>query len=86
MKIILYTIDCPKCKILKKKLDELNIEYDVVEDVDIMLKLGMSQVPILENQISFIKSTFFEDTSYMASFFDSPENKLQRKFNISPEG
>lgn len=42
----------------------------------------VTQVPILENQISFIKSTFFEDISYMASFFDSSENKLQRKFNL----
>lgn len=41
----------------------------------------ITQVPILENQISFIKSTFFEDISYMASFFDSTANKLQRKFN-----
>lgn len=41
----------------------------------------INQVPILENQISFIKSTFFEDISYMASFFDSTTNKLQRKFN-----
>lgn len=46
--IKLYTTHCPKCKILKKKLDELNIEYDIIEDVDIMLELGMSQVPILE--------------------------------------
>ena len=42
----------------------------------------ITQVPILSNQTSFIKSTFFEDVSYMASFFDSPENKLLRKFNL----
>lgn len=42
----------------------------------------ITQVPIFENQVSFIKSTFFEDISYMASFFDSSENKLQRKFNL----
>jgi hypothetical protein len=41
----------------------------------------VTQVPVLENQISFMKSTFFEDISYMATFFDSVENKLQRKFN-----
>ena len=42
----------------------------------------ITQVPILKNQISFINSTYFEDVSYMASFFDSPENKLLRKFNL----
>lgn len=61
--IKLYTTHCPKCKILKKKLDELNIEYDVVEDVDIMLKLGMSQVPILE--IDEVKMDFTEANNWV---------------------
>jgi hypothetical protein len=46
----------------------------------------ITQVPILQNQVSFIKSTFFEDISYMASFFDSNDNKQQRKFNNVVQG
>ena len=61
--IKLYTTHCPKCKILKKKLDELNIEYDVIEDVDIMLELGMSQVPILE--IDEVKMDFTEANNWV---------------------
>lgn len=30
----------------------------------------ITQLPCLDNQISFIKSTFFEDISYLASFFE----------------
>lgn len=29
-KPILYTIDCPACKVLEKKLNGANIEYDIV--------------------------------------------------------
>lgn len=61
--IKLYTTHCPKCKILKKKLDELNIEYDIIEDVDIMLELGMSQVPILE--IDGVRLDFTEANNWV---------------------
>lgn len=31
-----------------------------------------------------MKSTFFEDLSYLADFFMSEENLINRKFNIAP--
>lgn len=46
--VILYTIDCPKCKVLKNKLDKKNVEYKIVEDVDIMLEKGFNSAPMLE--------------------------------------
>lgn len=45
--VILYSTGCPKCSILKKKLDEKNIPYDTVSDVDYMVALGIEQVPVL---------------------------------------
>lgn len=45
--VILYTIDCPKCKILERKLKEADIEYEVVKDVDTMTSLGISSAPVL---------------------------------------
>ena len=30
----------------------------------------ITQLPCLDNQISLMKSTFFEDISYLASFFE----------------
>lgn len=46
-KIVLYTIDCPKCKILERKLKEADVEYEVVKDVDTMMSLGISSAPVL---------------------------------------
>ena len=45
--VIFYTTGCPKCKILKKKLDEKNIAYAINDSVAEMLKLGITRVPVL---------------------------------------
>ncbi len=44
-KNILYTTHCPKCKVLRAKLDEKGIEYQICEDVKEMLKLGIVAAP-----------------------------------------
>lgn len=46
--ITLYSTGCPRCNVLKQKLDSKNIEYTVVNDVDIMTEKGISTVPVLE--------------------------------------
>lgn len=48
MNVILYGTGCPKCKILEKKLNEKNVVYDIVSDVEVMLSMGMSTVPMLD--------------------------------------
>lgn len=45
---ILYSTGCPRCVILKKKLDEKEIQYFLEESVDKMLSLGMTAVPVLK--------------------------------------
>lgn len=47
-RIILYSNNCPKCKILKSKLDSKSIEYELIQDVDLMIEKGFDEVPILE--------------------------------------
>lgn len=47
-KVVLYSTGCPMCKILKTKLDQKNIEYQVCENVDIMMARGFQTVPMLE--------------------------------------
>lgn len=47
MKIILYSTGCPKCKVLKHKLEETGIAYTENNAVDEMLSLGIAQVPVL---------------------------------------
>ncbi len=48
MNVVLYSTGCPRCKILKSKLDKKGITYSVVDDVDKMLSMGMVVVPVLE--------------------------------------
>jgi len=40
MEITLYTIHCPKCTILQKKLDASGLEYNTIEDVDKVVEKG----------------------------------------------
>lgn len=47
-KCILYSTGCPKCKVLKSKLDDKNIDYIVVDDIDEIMSKGIESVPVLE--------------------------------------
>lgn len=47
-KYILYSTGCPKCKVLKSKLDNKNIDYIVVDDIDEIMSKGIESVPVLE--------------------------------------
>lgn len=45
--IILYSTDCPKCKILETKLNQKNIKYETIKDVNEMQDMGIVAVPML---------------------------------------
>ena len=45
--ITLYSNDCPKCKILKFKLDNKNIQYELCSDIGIMTSKGFQTTPML---------------------------------------
>lgn len=46
--IILYTTHCPKCNVLKAKLDEKNISYQIVDDIETLKTLGFNFFPLLK--------------------------------------
>ena len=48
MKIVLFSTKCPRCNVLEKKLQQKNISYEEVNDVEIMKEKGYLTVPILE--------------------------------------
>lgn len=48
MSIILYSTGCPCCKVITRKLDDKGIKYSIVDKVDVMLELGITNVPVLE--------------------------------------
>lgn len=47
-KVILYEHGCPRCKVLKMKLDQKGIKYETVNDIDIMQAKGFNEAPKLE--------------------------------------
>lgn len=47
-KVILYEHGCPKCKILKMKLDQKGVEYDTINDIETMKSKGFQEAPKLE--------------------------------------
>ena len=48
MQVILYTTNCPRCNVLKKKLDMAEIEYEICDDEDLMEQKGFMSAPMLE--------------------------------------
>lgn len=47
--MIVYSLPtCGQCRVLKKKLEEKNIDFIVVEDIETMKELGIQGVPVLQ--------------------------------------
>lgn len=45
----IYTTDtCPRCKVLKTKMDEKGIPYESITDVKEIQKLGIMSVPYMQ--------------------------------------
>lgn len=47
MSVVLYTTHCGRCEVLAKKLKEKNVEFEVVEGVEPIKKLGFMEAPLL---------------------------------------
>ena len=46
--IVFYSTHCPKCSVLKSKLDKAGIEYTESNDIDEMISLGLKSAPALK--------------------------------------
>ncbi len=46
--IKLYSTHCPKCKVLTLKLTQKNIQFEVIDDLDLMKRLGFKSAPMLD--------------------------------------
>ena len=54
--IIFYTTGCPRCHVLESKLNSKGISYEVFDDKDKMIDMGLTNVPVLEvdgNRMNF---------------------------------
>lgn len=47
MDVMLYSTGCPRCKVLKKKLDGAGVAYSECHDIDVMEEMGIESVPVL---------------------------------------
>lgn len=57
--ITIYSkVGCPKCKVLKMKLDQKGMEYDECQDQEKMAGLGFKSLPVLDVDGTVMK---FED-------------------------
>ena len=48
MSVVLYTNHCPCCEVLESRLKAVGIRYRVVDDVRMMLEMGLTTMPMLE--------------------------------------
>lgn len=46
--VILYSTGCPRCNVLKQKLNSKGILFTEDGDIDKMLSMNITQVPVLE--------------------------------------
>lgn len=47
-KPLVYTIGCPKCRELEELFQEKKIEYDICNDVKLMIEKGFEYIPMVE--------------------------------------
>lgn len=55
--IIMYSTGCPRCNILKKKLEQAGIPFEENTDEKLMLSMGFEEVPILKVNNTFLSYT-----------------------------
>lgn len=46
--VILFSNGCPRCKVLKQKLDDKQIKYTINEDFDELIENGLQTAPVLK--------------------------------------
>lgn len=59
MGVVLYTTHCPQCMVLESKLKQSGLEYQTVEDINVMESKGFMSAPVLEvdgNSMNFIEA------------------------------
>lgn len=72
MSVVLYTNHCPCCEVLEGRLKSVGIHYRVVDDVRMMLEMGLTTMPMLETDdlmmnypaaLKWLEERKFEDES-----------------------
>ena len=67
--VILYSSNCPKCKVLEAKLNQKNIDFSIKnseEDFQSLFDEGFREMPVLE--VDNKKYTFLEAVNIINSY------------------
>lgn len=46
--LILHTNNCPRCRILKDLMDSKNMDYEINQDMSILIDMGYMSAPMLQ--------------------------------------
>lgn len=46
--ITLYSTGCPQCSVLKIKLDNAGIKYNISDNIDAVIEKGFMSMPVLD--------------------------------------
>lgn len=83
MKITLYSNDCPRCKVLEKKLEQSEIEFVLNKDLDTLLEVANSHnfqsAPILQIDDNYLD---FAGANQFINNFDA-KNDTHPHLNLS---
>lgn len=53
--VTLYSTGCPKCNVLKKKLDLKGIKYEEIDSIEQMIEIGITKVPMLNTGTNLLE-------------------------------
>lgn len=48
MKVVFYSTNCPKCNVLKTKLDQKGVDYETSYDIQPVIDHGFMSAPVLQ--------------------------------------
>lgn len=54
MNVTLYTLDCPKCRILEQKLTESGVTFEKSRDMTEIDRRGFTSVPVLKVEETYM--------------------------------
>lgn len=46
--MILFSTNCPQCKVLEMKLEKKGIEFEICNDISELIEMGIKRAPILK--------------------------------------
>lgn len=62
----LYSTNCPQCRILEAKLDQMHFQYIIDEDVERMKAKGFTSAPMLE--VDGVAMNFKESVEWLKNY------------------